>query len=133
MEQMSQADIFCLPSWQEGFGIVYIEAMSQGVPVIAVQGEGIEDVIVHEQNGLLVRPHDPEDVAKALESLFSNPAYASELGEAGRQAVLDGLTWERNAKMTLGLYKQLCGKNTEVRRQNTEEAGMKRTKSNHDN
>ena len=104
MKQMAEADIFCLPSWQEGFGIVYIEAMAQGLPVIAVQGEGIEDVITHDQNGLLVRPHSVEDVVKALDLLLSNPAKALSLAQAGRQTVMNGFTWTHNAQKTLEVY-----------------------------
>ena len=104
MKQMVEADIFCLPSWQEGFGIVYIEAMAQGLPVIAVQGEGIEDVITHDQNGLLVRPHSVEDVVKALDLLLSNPAKALSLAQAGRQTVMNGFTWTHNAQKTLEVY-----------------------------
>jgi len=107
LRQMASADIFCLPSWQEGFGAVYIEAMSQGIPAIGVQGEGISDVIVSGQNGLLVRPLCVEDITQALASLLGDPAYARTLGENGRRTVQDGLTWADNARKTAELYQRL--------------------------
>ncbi len=107
LQEMAQADIFCLPSWQEGFGVVYIEAMALGIPVIGVKGEGIEDVIDPGANGLLVRPHEVEDLAEALESLLKSPDYARKLAVAGRATVLAGFTWEHNAARTIELYRSL--------------------------
>lgn len=107
MKEMAAADIFCLPSWQEGFGVVYIEAMAQGVPVIGVQGEGIEDVIIHGHNGLLVRPQNVGDIAEALDSLLSDASYARRLAEAGRDTVAGGFTWSENAGKTRQIYQRL--------------------------
>ncbi len=110
LQEMAQADIFCLPSWQEGFGVVYIEAMALGIPVIGVKGEGIEDVIDHGANGLLVRPHEVEDLAEALESLLKSPDYARKLAVAGKATVLAGFTWEHNAARMIELYRSLLGR-----------------------
>ncbi len=110
MSQIAQGDIFCLPSWQEGFGVVYLEAMAQGVPVIGVRGEGIEDVIIHGQNGLLVRPQNVEDIVQALDSLLSSPEYAKSLAKAGRNTVTNGFTWSHNARSTISIYKSLLAK-----------------------
>lgn len=107
MQKLAEADIFSLPSWQEGFGVAYIEAMSQGKPVIGVQGEGIYDVVENGLNGLLVKPQDVDSVIKALDTLLSDPALAKSLGEAGRKTVLEGYTWEQNARKTVEVYKQL--------------------------
>jgi glycosyltransferase involved in cell wall biosynthesis len=109
MKEMAEADIFSLPSWQEGFGVVYIEAMAQGLPVIGVRGEGIEDALIHGQNGLLVAPQNIEDLTRALDSLFRDPVYCRRLGEAGRQTVLDRFTWPNNAAQTAGVYQGLIG------------------------
>jgi teichuronic acid biosynthesis glycosyltransferase TuaC len=107
MDRLAAADIFCLPSWQEGFGVVYIEAMAQGIPVIGVRGEGIEDVIDPGKNGILVRPKVVGDIAEALDALLQDPALARRLGEAGRETVLTGYTWEHNGIKTVEIYQQL--------------------------
>lgn len=118
MKHIAAADIFCLPSWQEGFGAVYIEAMSQGVPTIGVKGEGIEDAISHEQNGLLVRPQNVNDIVDALTLLLSRPDRARALADAGRQTVISGFTWEHCARKTIAVYEQLlttAGENADRR------------------
>lgn len=107
IDQMATADIFSLPSWQEGFGVVYIEAMAQGIPVIGVQGEGIEDVIHSEQNGLLVKPKDIHSLCEALEKLLGDDAYAKRIGEAGQRTVRESCTWTHNAQKTIEVYQQL--------------------------
>lgn len=107
LKEMAKCRVFCLPSWQEGFGVVYIEAMAQGVPVIGVKGEGIEDVIEHGVNGLLVSPQNVEEIVGAIDSLLSSPDYAKELAQRGKDTVYREFTWQNNARKTLGLYRSL--------------------------
>ena len=109
MEQMALSDIFSLPSWQEGFGVAYIEAMSQGKPVIACQGEGIEDVIEHGKNGFLVRPRDLNNLIETLDYLLTNPEEGAAIGAAAKKTVLDHYTWDKNAEKTLSLYSKILG------------------------
>ncbi len=83
------ADIFCLPSRQEGFGIVFLEAMAAGLPVVAARAGAAPEVIVDGQTGLLVPPGDVHALAAVLDELASNPARRRALGEAGeRRAAL---------------------------------------------
>jgi len=70
---MAGADILSLPSWQEGFGVVYLEAMATWQTVIACQGEGITDVVEDGKTGLLVKPRDMPSLVQALDFLLSNP------------------------------------------------------------
>ena len=66
-------DVFCLTSLKEGLPISLIEAMAAGLPVIGTNVEGIRDVIVPNQNGLLVELGDVEGLTNALLSLLENP------------------------------------------------------------
>lgn len=111
MKYMGKSSIFVLPSWQEGFGIVYIEAMAHGKPVVAVRGEGIEDVIVHGENGFLVEPRDVDDVVKVLDFILENAEKAAEIGVNARKIVMNNYTWQRNAEKTIDIYKSLINKN----------------------
>lgn len=107
LRYMTKADIFSLPSWNEGFGIVYLEAMACGKPVIACRGEGIEDVIEDGVTGLLVNPNDLDDLVVKLELLIREPVRARELGMRARELVMEKYTWEENAKNTIAVYKKV--------------------------
>ncbi len=87
VERYRRAAIFCLPSRQEGFGIVFLEAMACGKPVVAVRAAAVPETVVDGETGLLVDPDDPEDLARALAALLSNPDHCRAMGEAGRRRV----------------------------------------------
>lgn len=109
LKKVAGADVFSLPSWKEGFGVVYLEAMACGKPVIACRGEGIEDVIEDGVNGILVEPKDIDDLAKKIELLLDDKKKAEQIGQAGRKLVLERYTWAENARKTITLYKEVLG------------------------
>ena len=106
MEYMDCCEVFCLPSWSEGFGIVYLEAMAHGKPVIAVDGQGITDVVRGSQSGILVKPHDADAVTDAIKTLLDNPQEARQMGERGKALVYGEFSWDMNAEKLLELYRQ---------------------------
>ena len=77
------ADVFCLPSRQEGFGIVLLEAMAAGLPVVAARAAAIPEVVPDGQCGVLVEPGDAAGFAAALDALLKDPALRQRLGQAG--------------------------------------------------
>jgi glycosyltransferase involved in cell wall biosynthesis len=80
-------DCFLMASQSETYGMVTIEAMASGRPVIGTADGGTLSLIDHEQNGLLVKPMDPDDMADALIRLIEHPQFAAELAaEAERRA-----------------------------------------------
>ena len=93
------ASVFVLPAIvdsrgdTEGLGVVLLEAMSYGVPVVGSRLGGITDIVVDGESGLLVEPSDPAALAGALERLAGDPALARRLGAAGRQRVADQFSW----------------------------------------
>lgn len=107
MGYLEICDIFSLPSWKEGFGIVYLEAMYHGKPVIGVKGEGIADAIKHRENGMLVLPKDIEDLEKQLEFLIINKDKAIKIGENGKKTVEDNFTWQSSAEKVIDVYEEL--------------------------
>lgn len=84
-ELLEIMDVFCLTSLKEGLPISLIEAMAAGLPVIGTNVEGIRDVIVPNQNGLLVELGDIEGLTNALLSLLEHPEYRERLGQAARK------------------------------------------------
>jgi glycosyltransferase involved in cell wall biosynthesis len=80
---MSVADVFVLPSISEGLGLVILEALASGVPVVASGVGGIPDIITHGYNGLLVEPQDVEDLAEAIIRILSDDKLKRRLIEGG--------------------------------------------------
>jgi len=91
-----RASLFCLPSEQEGFGIVFLEAMASGLPVVSTTAAAIPEVVPDGEAGLLVPPRDPEAMAEALLRLLQNPPLQARLRNAGRLHARQ-YGWERVA------------------------------------
>lgn len=84
-EYMAAADVFCLPSYREGFGLVLIEAGAAGLPVVASRIYGITDAVRDGETGLLHAPGDVADLMAKLESLVINLPLRQALALAGQQ------------------------------------------------
>jgi len=78
-----RADVFVLPSLVEGFGIVLLEAMSFGLPIVATRAGSIPELVKDGVNGLLVPPADPTALAEAIERLLDSPVLRKQYGQAG--------------------------------------------------
>ncbi|KUO72799.1 MAG: glycosyl transferase family 1 [Desulfosporosinus sp. BRH_c37] len=107
MNEMSKCDIFILPSWNEAFGIVYLEAMAHGKPIIGTLGEGISELLAKEGIGRAVPAKDVLAIKKAIRGLFANPDQAKEMGARGKDLVTRRFTWESNAQQTLKVYEEI--------------------------
>ena len=83
----SSCEIFALPSRGEGFGLVYLEAMARGKPVIGGAHGGAPEVIEDGVTGYLVQYGDTVQLATSIETLLMDPALASEMGARGRKRV----------------------------------------------
>ena len=102
----ASADVFCSPATGgESFGIVLLEAMAAGVPVVASDIDGYRDVVSHDVNGLLVGPRDPSAIAGAVGRVLDDPALADGLRSAGRSAASE-FRWERVASQVEDYYQQ---------------------------
>ncbi len=100
------ADVFCAPSVGfESFGIVLLEAMAAGVPIVASDLPGYRQTLQHEKQGLLVEPGNPAALAAALCALLQRPAWRHALGAAG-QARARLFDWSLVAEAVVQLYMQ---------------------------
>ncbi len=79
----ARCDVFCLPSLQEGFGLVFVEAMAAGKPVVGCRGSAVEELIRPDETGLLAPPSDPDRLADVLLTLLRDPNRRRRLGMAG--------------------------------------------------
>jgi glycosyltransferase involved in cell wall biosynthesis len=103
-----EAQVAVVPSLYEGFSLPAVEAMACGVPVVATTGGALPEVVGRDgETALLVRPDDPEDLARAIARLLDDAALRARLGDAGRQRVLRRYTWEVTARGTANCYESV--------------------------
>jgi glycogen synthase len=117
----SHAAVFCCPSVYEPFGIINLEAMACGCPVVASAVGGIPEVVVEGQTGVLVplalrtdEPMTPVDpgayeraLAAAINALVADPARRAAMAEAGRRRAVESFSWSAIAARTVELYRSL--------------------------
>jgi phosphatidyl-myo-inositol alpha-mannosyltransferase len=102
--QLGQADLLCAPSLTgESFGMVLIEAMAAGTPVIASKIAGYSDVVTDGVDGILVPPADPQALAEELQLLAHEPERLAAMGEAGRKSA-ERYAWPRVADEVKQVY-----------------------------
>ncbi len=108
MQYMNQCYFFVLPSYKEGFGVVYIEAMAQEKVVIGCKGQGIEDVIEDNLDGLLVNPRDVEDLVVKMEYIINNEDKREHMALLAKKKVMTKFTWKRSAISLKEKYLEAC-------------------------
>lgn len=94
----------------EPFGQVVIEAMAVGKPVVATNGGGIPEIVVHGKTGLLIPMNDAAAMAAAIASLIQDPALARNMGRLGRQRVQDHFTINHTARGVQDVYDSLLNR-----------------------
>ena len=106
---LRSADLVVCAPWYEPFGIVPLEAMACGVPVIASAVGGFVDTVVDGATGTLVPPRRPDLLAAAIRRLLAEPFWREAYGAAGVDRARSRYAWERIAFDTAGVYGQLLG------------------------
>jgi glycosyltransferase involved in cell wall biosynthesis len=106
-EHYRMADIFIAPSvWNEPFGMVIVEAMASGLPVIATRSGGIPEIVKDGETGILAERGDSDGLAAAIMRLLENDTLAESMGSAGRKRATELFSWERIAERMLSVYQQ---------------------------
>ena len=109
----ASADVFVLPAIvdargdTEGLGVVLLEAMNFGLPVIGSAAGGIVDIVIDGETGLLVPPADARSLARAIERLARDRELSSRLGEAGRRFVRERFSWSAIVERWLSVYRRV--------------------------
>lgn len=105
---LQAADIFILPSANEGLSNAMLEAMATGLPVIATAVGGAPDIIEHGYNGWLINPQSPEEMTIALLTLIRKPELIAQLGRRGRRRMTEAYSLENIATQHVSLYQSLA-------------------------
>jgi len=103
---MRACDVFVLPSLAEPFGLVILEAMALGKPVIATRDGGPPEIVADQATGILVPPRDPAALAGAIGQLVGNPAQGDAMGQAGLARYQSHFTVDRMAREILAIYQK---------------------------
>ena len=101
---LATSSMLALPSRQDSFGIVLLEAWLHGKPVIGARAGGIQEVIEDGQTGLLVPAGDVSALAEAISWLLDHPVEASQIGARGREMMLKRWTWDKVYDRVRGVY-----------------------------
>ena len=111
-----EANVFVLPAIvdhkgdTEGLGVVLIEAMELGLPIIASNVGGIPDVVVNNESGILVPEKDPVALADAIKRIESDPQYTARLLEGARNRIAEHFTWDNITRRQIEIYEQLANR-----------------------
>jgi len=108
VELYSEAELAVVPSLYEGFSLPAIEAMCSGVPLVATTGGALPEVTgTHNETCFQVTPGDAEALARGIGDALDDPALRQQVGEAGRQRVIDNWSWRHTALATVEQYELL--------------------------
>jgi glycosyltransferase involved in cell wall biosynthesis len=103
------ADVFALPSVQEGQGIVLLEAQASAKPVVAFNIGGVNEAVADGESGFLVERSNADMLGKAIIELLSDAPLRERMGVAGREYVLRNFTWDICAEKMLEVYREALG------------------------
>ena len=101
------SDVFVIPSVVEAFGLVTVEAMACGKPVVGTNVGGIPEIIVDGANGLLVEPKNPEKLAKNIVLLLENHELRKKMGQRGRKIAEEDFDVKKRVRKILSAYDRL--------------------------
>jgi colanic acid/amylovoran biosynthesis glycosyltransferase len=91
----NEVDVFLLTSVYEGIANVCLEAMAMELPVISTKSGGMEEVIVHGENGLLCEVYDPADIVSKVQDIATDFAFRKRLGVSAKQTILNNFTLKK--------------------------------------
>jgi len=98
------ADVCVVPSLYEPFGIVALEAMAAGTPVVVSNVGGLAEIVQHDWTGVTVYPNSPDSIAWGILRVLTDKAYASKLAMRASEKVLDVYNWNAIARRTSDFY-----------------------------
>jgi glycosyltransferase involved in cell wall biosynthesis len=108
-EYMTQADLFVLPSLSESFGIVNIEAMASGLPIVTTNVGGLPEIVINGENGFVVEPKNPEAIAEKVILILNDENLKKKISENNQKKAKD-YSWDGVIKNLIAIYESLSMK-----------------------
>ena len=105
-DYLHNSDIILVPSIAEGFGLVFLEAMNAKLPAIGFDVPATNEIVVHQETGLLVRPYDIEQFGKAINTLAKDEHLRKAMGEAANNRLVSYFCLDRMVNETVNFYKE---------------------------
>jgi len=106
--ELKAADVFCLPSLEEGFPLSMLQAMASELPIVTTKEAGVEDIIEPNIEGLIVLSKDSANLAEALGQLVNDADQRRQLGIAARRRVEQGFSWDDYIDRAITAYHALA-------------------------
>ncbi|MEM2939761.1 MAG: glycosyltransferase family 4 protein [Candidatus Bathyarchaeia archaeon] len=106
IELTLSSDVLVIPSIYEPFGIVALEGMAAGVPIVASNTGGLAEIIEHDYTGFLAYKENPDSIAWGVNKILSDPGYASWLVQNAKKKIQEVYSWEAVARRTIKVYEK---------------------------
>jgi glycosyltransferase involved in cell wall biosynthesis len=116
LQEMTWADLFVLPGWDEPFGVVFAEAMSAGCPIVYASDGGITDIVIDGTHGIAVEPRSEESLVSALKVLLGDEPRRRTMGDAARKLFRQRLLWDYNAIQMGSVFAAAAGRSGPILR-----------------
>lgn len=113
IEAYQSCDIFVAPSRFESFGLIFLEAMRAGKPVIGTNVGGIPEIVIDKLNGYLIETNNVIMLTEALQTLIDNKDLRQTMGSAGREIYESRFTADKMAVASIGLYRMAISRKEE--------------------
>jgi glycosyltransferase involved in cell wall biosynthesis len=107
-----QADVLVLPSKAEGFGLVLLEAMSFGMPVISIQAWAMPEIVIDGENGFLVAPNSVDELADRMSRLVEQPPLLAHMRQRAQEVFMEKFSIDEHNRRLRKIYDQVLAANT---------------------
>lgn len=121
---LAASDLYAMPTFEEPFGLVFLEAMAMKKPIVAVESGAVPEVVEHGKSGLLSPLNDSSQLAENMISLLNDPALRTQMGNYGRQRVEAYFNAQRMADDMEHVYRLILGQTESSQQQQTSLAGF---------
>ncbi len=104
---LSAADVFIFPNQNQTWGIIVTEAMASGLPCIVSNGAGVHEIIQNQENGLIFKVRNIDQLSNEMERLLTNPQLKNKIGQQARKYVFENISWQKYGQSMINIFGQI--------------------------